>query len=631
MWTKGRGHSSEAAMKVLKYIPRARTPWQPSTFRRANLTLEDLSKMWGMGRAKYGAGHYNSGYSTLKQHVVDDVNVDLIPKHELEKYMPNIHLGPKALVTPVSVMSARAGHRITHDLIHSYDAHIGGVEKPAAIDHDNISPLDPTHAGLHGNALDCRGRIFRWLRRGPFFNEDQYFRRYVTSENMNSEAKEVEVPQEVSLHKKILRLCKQGDLKSACEVYRKLTHPPPVQVYRALTAACVPHGQIADAVAIFEEGNAKLFYIARDGEVLLNVMNAAIAAKNRSRVMWTLNVARGLYYENQLVRAEVDSMYMYRISAAAMTFFLDHSCGEEARSVYLAMEQDGLLQYDVFIKVGQQMQEMLAKGDALPAFNESSMVAGCSLQLNAVNFAPLIADRVLRSLPANRQLLHQKSSGSSQLPRMVDEKPDAALAWLKRSFADVDVLFIVRLARFEHGKDLMALDDQSAFISRCCTWLDCISARHDDVEGPSLPYLRKSKPSATVEANIRVAWLPERRKKMRMLPGELGFRFHYSPTTRFVDEVFPTLPPGETSFKAKYLALEPTHTEVSCAVTFEDEKKQLKESTTGARLQGGGPARQAALPSRILHPSLFAASASSTGGASSAAPTQRLATATPAF
>lgn len=84
---------------------------------------------------------------------------------------------------------------------------------------------------------------------------------------------------------KIIRLARKGHLKAAAEEYRKVTSIPPVAVYRALTAACVPHARLADAIAIFEDGDAKLFYVSRDGEVLLNLMRCAIAARHRRRIM----------------------------------------------------------------------------------------------------------------------------------------------------------------------------------------------------------------------------------------------------------------------------------------------------------------------------------------------------------
>lgn len=641
MFAKGRGHGSESSLKVLKFIPRARTPWQPSQFRRHNLTLEDLGKFWNGGRQRYGAGHYNSGYGTMKHHTIEEQNVDIIPKHELEKYMPDIAIGPKALVTPVSVMNARSGHRVTHDLLHSYDAHVGRVEKDAWVDHDNITPQDPNRAGLHGTALDCRGRIFRWLRRGPFFNEDQYFRRYVTAANVAGGAVDVEVEQEVPLHRQILASCKHGDLKSACEAYRRLTHPPPVEVYRALTAACVPHGQIADAIAVFEDGNAKLFFIARDGEVLLNVMRAAISATHRSRIMWTLNVTRGRYFENRLARAEVDPLYAYRIAAAAIAFYLEQGCGEEARSVYSAMQADGLLNYDLFIKIGQQLQQQLLGGgpaDAaappagaadgstgspsvtLPKLNEASFVNACSLQQNALNFAPLIAEAVLQQ--AGQPL-------TAPLRGTLDH-PARAAQWLSQRFPDVDVLFVARLARFQHDTDLMALQEQSTYATRCAGWLDVLSARHDDANGATLPYLRKSKASAALKT-VRVAWLPERRRAQRMLPGELGFRFHFAPSTRFVDESFPQVPPGDVSIRSQFLAMQPTQVDVPCAVRFDEERRrqallqQLEEGVAGGSSRGGLIAPRSLSSSsslaarnvtRILDPSVFAAAPSLVVGAS---------------
>lgn len=75
--------------------------------------------------------------------------------------MPDISIGSKALVTPVSLMNARAGHRVTHDLLHSYDKHIGRVQTDAVVDHDNINPYDPNHVGLNAATVGSAARIYR--------------------------------------------------------------------------------------------------------------------------------------------------------------------------------------------------------------------------------------------------------------------------------------------------------------------------------------------------------------------------------------------------------------------------------------------------------------------------------------
>ncbi|CUG90748.1 Hypothetical protein, putative [Bodo saltans] len=586
VFAKGRGHAHEKVTNVGRYIPRARTPFQPSTFGRKNLTKEDLAQVWGRGRYRTGYANANSGYSTEKSKVMDDNTVTMIPKHELEKYMPDISLGPKSLVTPISLMSARNGHRVTHDMIHSYDAHIGALEKPAVVDHNNIIAQDNINfVGLNAATLDCRGRIYRWLRRGPFFQEDQYFRRYVAPGGL-----EKAPTQEVSLFKRVVRLAGKGRLKGACEEYRKITTVPPVEVYRALTAACIPHGNLGDAISVFEDGNAKLFYVARDGEVLHNLMSTAVTAKNRPRVMWVFNVMRGRYHENKFIRAEIDPLWQYRITVRGLTWLLDNGCAEEARVLYAFLEENKMLDNDLQVRLGQQMKDALA--------------AGKPISLTAQGLSDLAVMKAVRALAANLRSAVQESQESFEtaLHESNSGRDDGALEWLQQKFGDVDVLAVMRLARYRGRRDLFAKpEDQELFFTRCTEWLYLLSERQAQSEGKPLTYMRKSKPSA-VNENVRIAWVPELQKKTRLLPSEMGMGFSYKNGTRFVHETFPA---AGATLASKFLALQPIQTEVTAAVDF-------------SRLSGSIVSPPV---SRLIHPSAGGASETRTLAVATAAVT----------
>lgn len=586
VFTKGRPTGHPSATSILRYIPRARVPWQPSRVGRENLAEDDLARLWGRGRYRTGPGNYNSGYSTEKTHTLEDNSINIIPKHELEKYMPDISLGPKALVTPVSLMSARNGHRVTHDLLHSYDPYIGRLQKPAVVDHDKITVEDPNRVGLNAATLDCRGRIYRWLRRGPFFQEDHYFRR---STRLQRNGQVPVAVHEAPLIHRIVRLARRGHLKAACEEYRRVTSVPPVEVYRALTAACIPGAKLADAISIFEDGNARLFYVARDGEVLFNLMQCAIRAKHRVRVMWVYNTMRGRFYENMVVRAEVDPVWSYRIASLALVYLLDSNAAEEARVVYSYLVESHLLDCDLHVRLGMAMRQALAEGK--PVHVKKDVYKGMALTQNATAVAPQVAAAVYERFV---DTMREEGSESWSHPRTLpltdpsgSTEPAAALAWLQAAFPDIDASAVLRLARFQsNSKDLMA-KDRAAYVQRAAQWMELLSTTHQKREEVPLTYLRKSRPSLVNDA-VRVAWMSEKPQPHTLQPHREGFQFHYAgPETRFVEETFAYA--GNT-LQGRYLAQQPIHREVTASVKL------------GAPEQGG----RSLPPPSVLHPSVIA-------------------------
>ncbi|KAK7196092.1 hypothetical protein NESM_000543700 [Novymonas esmeraldas] len=614
VFTKGRGTGHPSATSVLRYVPRARVPWQPSRFGRENLADDDMAQLWGRGRYRTGPGNYNSGYNTSKTHTLEDNTINVIPKHELEKFMPDIALGSKALVTPVSLMSARHGHRVTHDLLHSYDPYVGRLRAPAVVDHENVSVEDPNRVGLNAATLGCRARIYRWLRRGPFFQEDHYFRR--TTKLQRSGAVPVAV-HEAPLMQRIVRLARRGHVKAACEEYRRATSVPPVEVYRALTAACVPGAKLADAIAIFEDGNSRLLYVARDGEVLHNLLRCAIRAKHRARVMWVYNVMVGRRYENVVVRAEVDPIWRYRIASLALEYLLDRGAGEEARVVYAYLAETGMTDCDLHVRLGHVIQQALREGKSVHA--QQSALDGMALSQNVVAVAPQVAAAVYaryRETMRDGAAWADARGLSLTDPAAVGAAADgaAAVAWLKATFADIDPVAVLRLARFRRGtKDLMA-KDRSTYVQRAAQWVEVLSTAHHAREEAPLTYLRKSRPSIA-NPNVRVAWLPERQRARALLASDEGFTFAYGgPQTRFVEETFAY---GENTLQSRYLAQQPVHTEVTASVALTD--------AAAASLGGGGGGGalprlpwSSAAPQRILHASVLR-DGSLGGGASAAA------------
>ena len=609
---------------VLKYLPQRRNPWFPTTFRRENVLEKDLRAMWQRGRHSGSVTDAGSGYGTApKLSVSQQPDVPLIPKHELEKFMPNISLGPKALVTPVTIMNARDGHRVTHDLIHSYDPYIGQLHryKPAEVDHDNITPEDPNRVGLHGDTISCRARLYRWFRRGPFFNEQWYFRRTMVDLAKNQP---IDNPAEHSLHRQVIRLARQGLVKEACEKYRQITYIPPVTVYRALMAACVPGALIADAVAIFEDGE-RLLLATRDAQVFLSLMEVCIAARHTPRVMWCYNLARGTWSENHYAFTPVQPLQMYQLCVKALEYLLDSvdvaANATHARTIVNYMTENGLTKYDMYIRLGSQLRSALTEGTEviqLPTEEQEQSLPLCQAIRKAL---PEVAREYFEALSVDEQRRWFPTATKIEgTPLVFDETAIGAFA---AAFQDVtDINFVLRLARFQGQVDLLATD-ADAYVQRVLSWLDALSDR-ESREGTALPYLYKSTPSTTNPTHVRVACgtaatdaSPD--PQSRLLPSEKGATFFYTPGCRFVRETFPTL--NYESPESKYLARQPVQVEVAgfvepeSAASGDNGKRVLPGGCAKFELLGGGVCRPAyqvrkdgadGAPHRFIHKSVTA-------------------------
>lgn len=575
---------AEKAVSLMRYIPKARRVALPHEFFKHNMMEKDAKAQWDVARYGMGPGEPYGGYANMKSFKLRGEPLQITPKSELERFMPDISISNKAAVTPVSLMSARGGHRVTHDLLHTYDPLTYSHSARAApeIDHDNIVPEDPNRVGIHPNTFGCRSAIFRWLRRSPFSDEKMYYER-ATKKNGRPVANEAER----DLHQRIIRHAKNGQLQMALEDYRRLVHHAPTEVYRALLAACVPQGLIADAVSIFNEGNM-LDYAARDFECMRSLLRTAVAARNVARVMWVMDILHG-YFAHKVAAVELEPIHMNQLMRIAIAFTLDNGYGDEARELFSMMRKRGYLDYDLHEQLGFALREAIAK-------NETANLPADFGALAAVRDAVDVQTDVARTWYARLEP-HQLAA----FPAISKGDMAATVAAFRRAYGDADVDFVLRAARFEDARDLLATDAVDRYVDRVLAWLDQLSDWRVQADTP-LPYLLKSKPANGTSSLVRIATTPAETKALgRLSATESGHKFWYSPEgTRFVEETYPTL--NADSNVRKYLVRTPIQREIPIAI---------RDLSQGAALEA--TAKQAR-PAWIVHASVDATEALSAGG-----------------
>ena len=453
IFQKGRPtYPSSKGTSILKYLPRPRVPYQPSTFRRENLELNDLKRLWQRGRIGSGRD-LQAYYSTEKTMTRYGHTVNKIPKHELENFMPNIDLGPKALVTPTSLMSTRDGHRVTHDLIHSYDPHIGRRDggTDAEVNHDNITPYDNDNVGLHGDTISSRARIYRWMRRGPQFNEFHYFNREVAPILTSTKTKQGGKA-ETRLYKKIIRLATKNKLKAACEEYRRCTYIPPVQVYRALLSACIAGGLIADAVAIYTDGD-QLHAVTRDAECYNSLLLTAINANNIPRIMWIVNEMMGQFWHSDFMRTRIEPLFICQILNIALEYLLDAEQVAEATTVYKFLRDHNGLDVDLHIRMGAEIKKL---------FDDNKVV-----NIDSLNYNDLAIEKTVDIVLPEVAIGVYKSLVSSG----IEIKVKPSVEWLLEYCMSINIRALLRLGRFIQSKLDLLTTDQPHYLARVVNWI----------------------------------------------------------------------------------------------------------------------------------------------------------------
>eukprot|EP00760_Papus_ankaliazontas_P011777 PhM_4_TR15031/c0_g1_i1/m.61485 len=503
----------EATRKVLKYSPGPRRAWLPSAINRENLLPETLEKEWSNSRGRHGPGHINSGYSKLKEIQWEDNPSPITPVHELSKFMPDITIEENIHSTPVSLMHARNGHRVTHDLIHSYDPVISQLEKyptkPRLIDHDKITPQDEMRFGLHPQTIGSRSRIFRYLRRAPFSDEKNYYNHYVQPFDAP--------PAEVALRNDIVEFANKDAIEEASNVYRKLTHPPTVEVYRAMMGCCERLGLLADAVALFDDGYRVNRKTVRDPLVIQSYLQTALNVHHPARVMRILAYVVGNRTDNLIYRSEVSDEWKHRLSLKALTYYLANNFSTEARSVYDWMSSNNLLNWDNYESMAQEVAALLAD-------DKKSAV---DFDLTDKPFRGNTKEHVglLTSYHARYCYLH-KAGGTW------------SVSWLEKQFSGIDVDFVLRLAANVVGGDGKSSD---LIVQTAHNYLLQLHPKAQRSSNHALlPYLKKSKPSKN-NPNIRTVPHTGELEVRRRLPYEEGYVFGFTNNTRFVVESYPAL------------------------------------------------------------------------------------------
>jgi hypothetical protein len=475
---------------------------------------------------------------------------------------------------------------------------VGGLNGEAHIDHQKIDPRDPNHLGLHPDTISSRAALYRWFRRGPFFNESNYMRRYIFRSRGRVP---VYAEAEAGLHGKIIRLAQSGDVKGASEEYRRLTHVPPVTVVRALVAACVPGALLADAVAVYEDAKA-LSYVGRDAQVYQSLMAVAVRAKHAERVMWVHDEAVGTWSENVHVRAAMEPLQLYELTATALEFLLDRDgCEEAARQLYAYLAAQGLVDADVHLALGAAMQQTLLGAEGSIALPTAATAASCALNVDAERSLALVHAALVKAVPAAAVWAAQPSD-------------------LELACGDVSATFVARLARFSHGDDLLTRD-AAAFGARAAKWLIALSPSLQRLCAPPVPYLLKSRAAHpdTDSSLLRIAVAPSAVRAARA-----STALYFDPAARYFKEHMPSMPKDPRGVD-KFLVRTPVHAPVAPFVAAFDAAADSVEPTPLVK----------ALPAAVLHPSVLAAtqahaaadsSATAASAGSSSTPTTTTAT-----
>ena len=532
-----------ASVSVLKYFGKPRDPYRPSAFRRENVMDEDLKKEWVNSRGRAGPGHFNSGYSTKKEIKWDDHTTPITPVAELAKFMPDIRVeGIQS--TPVSMLNVRNGHRVTHDLIHSYDPHISrqvkfnakedGATSPM-IDHTNISPHDEKFMGLHPQTIGSRARIYRYLRRPPFSDETFFYKRYVAPFRAP--------PAQIAMHEEIVDLCTHdNDIEKAASVYRLLSHPPTIAVAKAMLDCCARLRLLGDAAALFEDFRRTNRHGCRQKEVLSAYMDVAIACDHPQHAMSILGFVHGTTVDNVRYQG-VTEVEKFIIGRHLLVWLLCKGY-PEARSVYHWMQERNFLQHDRHFREGLNLSVLLSKYFASISEKDVQELEGMKLDLKKQ------ITEVTSSLPEDQCMNYEHQQNLLKVTQLHAEYrmfTGGAFSpyWLKREFEKLNLPFVSQLAEYvaqlttKAGLMTEEFKQNHAKVTHSIMLLlqpDQKKSAHNTV----LPYFRKSFES---RANPNVRIIAQSKRQDFESPRDKKrpeFFYQKDGMTRFVSETHET-------------------------------------------------------------------------------------------
>jgi len=509
------GHT--ATSKLMKYIPPRRNPHHPARVGRENLLPEDLSKEWLAGRGLDGPSHPNSGFSTKATMQFEDSTLHPMPVHELSKFMPDITV-PGIQSTPVSMMNARNGHRVSHDLIHSYDPYLSQVnryEKQPLINHDEITPYDEKRHGLHPRTFGSRARMYRYLRRSPHRDEELYYKNYIQPFPLPT-------PQ-AALQQEIIKAASKNDIEGACATYRVLEHPPQVDTIKAMMKCCARLGLLGDCAALFEDALRINRKLGRDPEVLDAYLDASLLTAHPARAMFVLSYVIGTKTDNIRYNAEVPDVWKYRMGAKALAWMLEKGHGAEAQSVYAWLESAKLLNYDNYEALGQEITALLQQPEKE-------------------------AKDIILSEPTKyattKGILQALIEHHGHYRFLAGFGGSYAAPWLENEFPNIDIDFVLRLAR--SSVTASATEGQSTDTKQIAQLahaflLLLVPSASRAAQHTVLPYMLKTKPSSQNPQNVYVVPHDGELRVRKLRPHEAGYRFGYKEGMQVVTEVLPEL------------------------------------------------------------------------------------------
>ncbi|KNH06353.1 hypothetical protein XU18_2858 [Perkinsela sp. CCAP 1560/4] len=500
---------------------------------------DDLKKEWLNSRGKDGPGNYNSGFSTNQEIKWDEHKTPITPVAELAKFMPDIRVeGIQS--TPVSMMNVRNGHRVTHDLLHSYDPAISrqvqykskedGMTSPM-IDHTKISPLDMNFFGLHPQTIGSRARIYRYLRRSPFSDESFYYRRYVQPYQPTESQR--------ALHHEIVTSCEhENDIEKASSLYRLLTHAPTIMVVKAMLDCCARSRLLGDAAALFEDFRRTNRNDCRSKEVLSAYMDVAIACDHPQHAISILGYVQGTTIDNFRYTG-VTEVEKFLIGQHLLVWLLQKGY-PEARSVYHWMKQRGFLDYDRHYRAGSEIRRSLQlylapHGDSKRPVT-AEMVKRMIIKHTAEQSIGEVADdRTEQNLLRVTQLHMDYRMFSHGM-----FSPE----WLQQEFKHLQLSYVSQLAEYivKNRLDSSATDESFDKFHAKVTHETLLLLQPDvqrSAQHTILPYLHKSTPSCQNPC-IRVIH-SHKRSAFSDTDKNPEFFFANDGSTRFVSETFEVL------------------------------------------------------------------------------------------
>eukprot|EP00754_Rhynchopus_humris_P038514 Rhum_TRINITY_DN21132_c0_g1::Rhum_TRINITY_DN21132_c0_g1_i1::g.173280::m.173280 len=251
----------------------------------------------------------------------------LIPRDELEKFMPDIRIDGLAEEIQGDIRN-QAKHIVPHQFHEHFDTSMvqEGAKRNWGTDMARWTKWKANYA-LYAVRHPLAEDMQRKLLIGDAEAQDRY-----------------QDPDDVEYEREILDALRAGDADQAASLYKRLSDPPRNwEVYKAFVAHFAARGLLADAVAVYDE--MLMLGVPPDGALIESLVDAAVAAENPVRAAWAAGEARRTFPgalripADQRARAAKKALKYLVGDATARTPATDAL----AVRVYTQLKADGLL------------------------------------------------------------------------------------------------------------------------------------------------------------------------------------------------------------------------------------------------------------------------------------------------